>query len=63
MSVSIGKRKVSEFVKINHLKLDRTNGSHKIYKTQEGRTISLKDKMSEPVMRRLAKQYNLTLNI
>jgi len=63
MSVSIGKRKVSEFIKINQLKLDRTNGSHKIYKTKEGRTISLKDKMSEPVMRRLAKQYNLTLNI
>lgn len=51
------------FVKTNGLELKRISGSHKIYKTRDGRTVALKDRMARPVLQRLAKQYHLNLKL
>ena len=63
MSVDVGKRQVHKFIKMNELELKRTNGSHHIYKTKRGETIVLTDRMSRPVLQRLAKQHHLRLKL
>lgn len=59
MGKDVNKRDVDKIIKLNGLTLVRHRGSHKIYKTKSGESITLTAEMNRMCLKRLVKEHNL----
>lgn len=55
------KTEIIRFLTINGFILDRYNGSHSIFKHQDGRVISIPRSINPCIINRIIKENNLTI--
>ena len=53
------KRSFDKLLKVNGFRLERTTGSHFIYKDNNGRTVAVNKDLNRMVAQRLIKENNL----